>query len=168
MRHPLSSAVGPWARSAAGQGSTQKHEPHVLTGPRVGPQSRQTRIERRNQSRLRIRVRRFDSSRGHLQPHGYTKTAWLRGSCVPGMPEMLAACLPRCLPRKSSAAPRLTPLRETPCSRDERDVELTCANGPRQRPTLAPASSSAPSSPGWLGQKGLSVLGRALEMPGNR
>jgi hypothetical protein len=30
--------------------------------------------------------------------HGYAETAWLRGSGVPGVPEMLVACLPRCLP----------------------------------------------------------------------
>jgi hypothetical protein len=46
-----------------------------------------------------------------LGPPEYAKTAWLRGSCVPGMPEQRTWCRPRCRPQNSvnSAGSRFAP-----------------------------------------------------------
>jgi hypothetical protein len=58
----------------------------------------------RGRSLVRAGGHWFDPSHAHFGPRNRARTAWLRGSRVPDMPEMLARCLPGCLPQISSSA----------------------------------------------------------------
>ena len=40
--------------------------------------------------------RRFESCTAHSEPRSHADSAWLRGSAVPGVPEVHPWCLPRC------------------------------------------------------------------------
>lgn len=64
--------------------------------PRSAPSAAGSSPERRTAQMLYV------AYTAHFLPPGRAEPAWLRGSGVPGMPQMRVRCLPRRLPRISS------------------------------------------------------------------